>query len=210
MRKILKILFGLILLLVLVIGGFALGVYLRLFDTQALNDAYGLHELPVVGEYFVPPTAGEEHTETASTTATPAPAGHGTPSAAGGKKPPETVKISMSSAWTSISPVGISGFLSFSARKTTVPRTAMQYSVFKETAVCFTISGAASPTVICVMPYLSRSIINVRHQTIAQVHRFDQRAEVRVFPDTAFYAFFVRGMGAEDGRKHAILHPTQV
>ncbi len=94
MRKILKILFGLILLLVLVIGGFALGVYLRLFDTQALNDAYGLHELPVVGEYFVPPTAGEEHTETASTTATPAPAGHGTPSAAGGKKPPETVKIS--------------------------------------------------------------------------------------------------------------------
>ena len=58
MWKKLKILFILILLLVLIAGGFALGVYLRLFDTQALNEQYGLHELPVVGEYFVPP-AGE-------------------------------------------------------------------------------------------------------------------------------------------------------
>ena len=55
MRKKLKILFGLILLLVLVAGGFALGVYLRLFDTQALNEEYGLHKLPIIGEYFVPP-----------------------------------------------------------------------------------------------------------------------------------------------------------
>ena len=35
MRKKLKILFILILLLVLIAGGFALGVYLRLFDTVA-------------------------------------------------------------------------------------------------------------------------------------------------------------------------------
>ena len=48
MRKKLKILFGLILLLVLVAGGFALGVYLRLFDTQALNEEYGLHKLPII------------------------------------------------------------------------------------------------------------------------------------------------------------------
>ena len=44
MRKKLKILFILILLLVLIAGGFALGVYLRLFDTQSLNEEYGLHE----------------------------------------------------------------------------------------------------------------------------------------------------------------------
>ena len=94
MRKILKILFGLILLLVLVIGGFALGVYLRLFDTQALNDAYGLHQLPVVGEYFVPPTAGKEHTETAAASTAAQSAGSGAPNAAAGKKTPETVKIS--------------------------------------------------------------------------------------------------------------------
>ena len=55
MRKKLKILLVLILILVLIVGGFALGVYLRLFDTKELNEEYKLHELPVVGEYFVPP-----------------------------------------------------------------------------------------------------------------------------------------------------------
>ena len=67
MRKKLKILFILILLLVLIAGGFALGVYLRLFDTKELNKQYGLHELPIVGEYFVPPAA-EEHSATEATT----------------------------------------------------------------------------------------------------------------------------------------------
>ena len=88
MRKKLKILFILILLLVLVAGGFALGVYLRLFDTQALNEEYGLHELPIVGEYFVPPAGAEEHSETATTHTGAAPAAAATP-----KKPSESVKI---------------------------------------------------------------------------------------------------------------------
>jgi len=90
MRKKLKILFGLILLLVLVAGGFALGVYLRLFDTQALNEEYGLHELPIVGEYFVPPAGSSEtaQTDSAQTAQTTA----GKPAAAAPKKP-ETVKI---------------------------------------------------------------------------------------------------------------------
>ena len=60
MRKKLKILLVLILILVLIVGGFALGVYLRLFDTKELNEEYKLHELPVVGEYFVPPAENEE------------------------------------------------------------------------------------------------------------------------------------------------------
>ena len=88
MRKKLKILFILILLLVLVAGGFALGVYLRLFDTQALNEEYGLHELPIVGEYFVPPAGVEEHSETATTHTGTAPA-----AAAAPKKSSESVKI---------------------------------------------------------------------------------------------------------------------
>jgi len=92
MWKKLKILFILILLLVLIAGGFALGVYLRLFDTQALNEQYGLHELPVVGEYFVPP-AGEQHN--AAETASSPPASAGTPASATAapKKAPENVKI---------------------------------------------------------------------------------------------------------------------
>ena len=91
MRKKLKILFILILLLVLVAGGFALGVYLRLFDTQALNEEYGLHELPVIGEYFVPPPAGEEHASSSTTNATASTGAAA--SAAAPKKAPETVKI---------------------------------------------------------------------------------------------------------------------
>jgi len=88
MRKKLKILFILILLLVLVAGGFALGVYLRLFDTQALNEEYGLHELPVIGEYFVPPAGAGADSETSTTHTGTAPA-----AAAAPKKSSESVKI---------------------------------------------------------------------------------------------------------------------
>ena len=87
-----KILFILILLLVLIAGGFALGVYLRLFDTKALNEQYGLHELPVVGEYFVPPAA-EEHRVTETTTSPAASAGAPSSAAATPKKAPENMKI---------------------------------------------------------------------------------------------------------------------
>lgn len=92
MRKKLKILFILILLLVLVAGGFALGVYLRLFDTQALNEEYKLHELPIIGTYFVPPAGAEEHTETSSVT-TATHAGSAASAATAPAKVPETVKI---------------------------------------------------------------------------------------------------------------------
>lgn len=92
MWKKLKILFILILLLVLIAGGFALGVYLRLFDTQSLNEQYGLHELPVVGEYFVPP-AGEQHNAAETASSPPASAGTPASAAAAPKKAPENVKI---------------------------------------------------------------------------------------------------------------------
>ena len=59
----------------------------------------------------------------------------------------DVVKISMSQASTSISPVAMSLFTSFSARAATTPSTAIQYSDFKEAAIFLTSSEALSPTI---------------------------------------------------------------
>ena len=64
-KKLLKIFLMLFLLLVLIVGGFALGVYLRIFDTQEANEKLGLYKLPVVGEYFVRPAPTQEEMENA-------------------------------------------------------------------------------------------------------------------------------------------------
>ena len=61
--KIFKVILMLFLLLVLVVGGVALGVYLRIFDTQEMNEKLGLYKLPVVGEYFVKPAPAPEEME---------------------------------------------------------------------------------------------------------------------------------------------------
>ena len=61
--KIFKVILMLFLLLVLVVGGFALGVYMRIFDTQEMNEKLGLYKLPVVGEYFVKPAPPQEEME---------------------------------------------------------------------------------------------------------------------------------------------------
>lgn len=62
-KKIVKLLLMLFLLLVLIIGGFALGIYLRLFDTQEANETLGLYNLPIVGQYFVKPAPTQEDME---------------------------------------------------------------------------------------------------------------------------------------------------
>lgn len=67
MKKIFKLIIGVVLLLVLVIGGFALGVYLQLFDTSALNEELGLYDLPVVGRFFVQPDRAHTEQETEAT-----------------------------------------------------------------------------------------------------------------------------------------------
>ena len=54
-KRILKGLLMLIVLLVLIVGGFALGIYLRIFDTQQANEKLGLYNLPIIGQYFVKP-----------------------------------------------------------------------------------------------------------------------------------------------------------
>lgn len=58
--KLLKILLGLILLAVLVIGGFAAGIYLQLIDAEEANAKFELYKLPVVGEYFVKPPGADD------------------------------------------------------------------------------------------------------------------------------------------------------
>ena len=64
-KKLLKVFLMLFLLLVLIVGGFALGVYLRIFDTQEANEKLGLYNLPIVGEYFVKPAPTQEEMENA-------------------------------------------------------------------------------------------------------------------------------------------------
>ena len=63
-KKILKLIIMLILLAVLIVGGFALGIYLRLFDTQAANEKLGLYNLPIIGQYFVKPAPTQDEMET--------------------------------------------------------------------------------------------------------------------------------------------------
>ena len=62
-KKILKLIIMLILLAVLIVGGFALGIYLRLFDTQAANEKLGLYNLPIIGQYFVKPAPTQDEME---------------------------------------------------------------------------------------------------------------------------------------------------
>lgn len=45
-----------LLLVVLVIGGFFLGIYLKIFDGDEMNKKMGLYDMPIIGQYFVRPT----------------------------------------------------------------------------------------------------------------------------------------------------------
>lgn len=58
-KKVLKGILALILVLVIIVGGFILGIYLRIFDTQTMNEKLGLYNMPIIGQYFVKPTPKE-------------------------------------------------------------------------------------------------------------------------------------------------------
>ena len=45
-----------LLLVVLVIGGFFLGIYLQILDGDEMNKKLGLYDMPIIGQYFVRPT----------------------------------------------------------------------------------------------------------------------------------------------------------
>lgn len=45
-----------LLLIVLVIGGFFLGIYLKILDGDEMNKKLGLYDMPIIGQYFVRPT----------------------------------------------------------------------------------------------------------------------------------------------------------
>ena len=54
-KALLRFLPKIILLLILVIGGFFLGIYLRIFDTNTINEKMELYKYPIIGDYFVKP-----------------------------------------------------------------------------------------------------------------------------------------------------------
>lgn len=45
-----------LLLVVLVVGGFFLGIYLKILDGDEMNKKLGLYDMPIIGQYFVRPT----------------------------------------------------------------------------------------------------------------------------------------------------------
>lgn len=49
----------LLLLICLIGGGFFLGIYLKVFDIDAVNKKLGLYEYPIIGQYFVKPAEDE-------------------------------------------------------------------------------------------------------------------------------------------------------
>lgn len=55
LKKFMKLTAGLLLVLCLIAGGFFLGVYLRVFDVNAVNENLGLYQYPVIGQYFPKP-----------------------------------------------------------------------------------------------------------------------------------------------------------
>ena len=55
LKRILKFSVIAILLLALIAGGFFLGIYLRIFDVNTINEKMELYKYPVIGEYFVKP-----------------------------------------------------------------------------------------------------------------------------------------------------------
>ncbi len=66
MKKLFKVFLFLFLLLILVAGGFAAGIYLQIFDTNEINEKMALYELPVVGQYFPAPPGAEKAQEEAA------------------------------------------------------------------------------------------------------------------------------------------------
>lgn len=48
-----KLIAGAVGVVVLLVGGFLLGIYLKLLDPNEMNEKYGIYEWPIVGEHFV-------------------------------------------------------------------------------------------------------------------------------------------------------------
>ena len=69
-KRLIKLVLFLVLLLALIVGGFALGVYLQVFDTNEINERMQLYNLPVVGEYFPVPPGAERVTAKTEETVT--------------------------------------------------------------------------------------------------------------------------------------------
>lgn len=58
-KRILRIVGIILLIAVLIVGGFFLGIYLRILDSNEMNEKMGLYDMPIIGEYFVRPAPQE-------------------------------------------------------------------------------------------------------------------------------------------------------
>jgi len=61
--RILKIGAIVVLILAFIIGGFFLGVYLRVFDVSQINDKLELYKYPFIGQYFEKPLVANEESK---------------------------------------------------------------------------------------------------------------------------------------------------
>ncbi|WP_110953270.1 MotE family protein [Anaerosinus massiliensis] len=61
--RITKILVAFFVILALIIGGFFLGVYLRVFDVSQVNEKLGLYNYPIIGQYFEKPLNAKSETQ---------------------------------------------------------------------------------------------------------------------------------------------------
>ena len=62
-NKILLAVFTFLMLAFLLIAGFAVGAYLRLFDMNELNEEFALYDKPIIGSYFVRPPGVDDPEE---------------------------------------------------------------------------------------------------------------------------------------------------
>jgi flagellar protein FlbB len=58
-----KVLLIVLILLIIAAGGFALGIYLKIFDLESLTTNWKLNEYPIIGQYFPQPKTNFEPVE---------------------------------------------------------------------------------------------------------------------------------------------------
>lgn len=59
-KKKIKMVAGALGVVLLLFAGFILGIYLKIFDQEEMNEKYAIYDWPIIGETFVRPVDGED------------------------------------------------------------------------------------------------------------------------------------------------------
>lgn len=59
-KKKIKMIAGALGVVLLLFAGFILGIYLKIFDQEEMNEKYAIYDWPIIGETFVRPVDGED------------------------------------------------------------------------------------------------------------------------------------------------------